>query len=257
MILLNTIFASFITINILVIVGMGIILTVAFFIVNRQLAITTSKNRMLKAITHYVEHHEINNEEEQPDAQLTELGKNYKRAFESTLSAMSFYTPDGTLIDVNPAMRKLCNFDDKGDTYYLNVNMFDTPHLEKDFERDRTEEFHVCQHMYQPEIGIDQFIEAKIRPVFDNEGNRAFYMFAARDITDERKTYLEQQHRDKELQDANSTILKYESELHYLLESSKMFVWHTIDKEGIIHFSQWYCWWLSKSCSVLPFSPGL
>ncbi|MCR5269958.1 MAG: PAS domain-containing protein [Prevotella sp.] len=238
MIVLSSVYTSFVTINILILFGMVILAAIPLFIVNRQLAITTSKNRLLKAITHYVEHHESFYQEEQPDTQLAELGKNYKRAFESTLSAMSFYTPDGTLIDTNESMRKLCNFDDNGDTYYMNVNMFDTPDLEKDFERDRTEEFHVCQHMYLPEIGIDQYIEAKIRPVFDNEGNRAFYMFAARDITDERKTYLEQQHRDKELQAANTTILEYESELRYLLESSRMFVWHTFDKEGIIHFSQ-------------------
>jgi len=240
MILLDSIFSSFITINILMVFVMTFILATTFFIVNRQFSIDKAQNKLLKALTLYVKHHESfdNEEEEHLDTSLAELGENYQRAFESTLAAMSFYTPDGKLIEVNNAMRKLCHFDEKGDTYYLHVNMFDTPHLIKDLKRDRTEEFHVCQHMYQPEIGIDQFIEAKIRPVFDNEGNKAFYMFAARDITDERRTYLEQQHRDKELQEANSTIMEYESELRYLLESSRMFVWHTIDKEGIIHFSQ-------------------
>lgn len=240
MILLQSYSSSLMPMNILIIFGMIAILGVAFIVLNRRMHITTVKNRQMKAITSYMENYDAtsHHQRQQSDKEMIELGKNYQKAFETSLSAMSFYSPDGRLIDLNDAMRRLCHFDQAGEEYYRKTNMFDTPDLAKDFDRDSPHAFHVCQHMNLPEIGIDQYIEARIRPVFDDKGDLVYYMFAARDITDERKTYLEQQRRDKELLAANSAISEYERELHYLLESSKMFIWHTYEKNHRIHFSQ-------------------
>ena len=46
-------------------------------------------------------------------------------------------------------------------------------------------------------------------------------------MTEERNLYLQSRENDKNILKANHDIKQYEEQLHYLLENSKMHVWHS------------------------------
>ena len=172
----------------------------------------------VKDITREVEEERANNE----------LGNRYIKIFHTNIIAMSFYDADGMLIDLNKSMCKLCEFDATREAFFRKTCMFDVPMLKNDFDRNSKQVFHVCQHMLYPEIGLDKFLDFRIRPTFDEQDNLAYYVVTARDITADRDTDLEQRRREKELKTIGEQISRYEHDLKYLLNNSNMYVW-TLD----------------------------
>ena len=168
-----------------------------------------------KDITKEVEEERANND----------VGNRYMKIFHSNTIAMSFYGADGMLIDLNKSMSKLCEFDDIREAFFRKTCMFDVPMLKNDFDRNSKQPFHVCQHMLYPEIGLDKFLDFRIRPVFDENDNIAYYVVTSRDITADRDTDLEQRRRGKELEKISQTISQYEHNLNYLLKNSNMYIW--------------------------------
>jgi signal transduction histidine kinase len=166
-----------------------------------------------------------------------EIASKYQNMFTNGLIAMSFYAKDGTLIDVNRRMGELCEFDKDGEEFFRKMNLFDVPLVKGQYHKGDKESFHVCQRMFYPEIGIFKYIEIKVHPTYDDEGELQFYVVTARDMTTERRIYLEQAKHDKELKKATKDIQFYEKQLGYLLENSKMFLWTFDLKDGLIHFS--------------------
>ena len=166
-----------------------------------------------------------------------EIASKYQKMFSNGLIAMSFYAKDGTLIDVNRRMAELCEFDKEGEKYFRQINLFEVPLIKGQYQKGDSESFHVCQRMFYPEVGIFKYIEIKVHPTFDEDGELQFYIVTARDMTTERQMYLEQYKHDKEIQKATTDIKTYEQQLGYLLENCKMFLWTLDLKEGLIHFS--------------------
>ena len=167
-----------------------------------------------------------------------ETGIKYHRMFETGLTAMSFYDKDGMLIDANEKMRQLCNFNEESERYFKSISLYNTPYLEGQIDPERKDEFHVCQRMFYPDLGIYRYIELKIRPTYDEEGELRFYIATARDLSAERKMYLEQRNHEREMNKANEMIQAYEIQLRYLLENSKMFIWYFYPKTGKITISR-------------------
>ena len=182
----------------------------------------------VKDITQDVESERINQE----------MGNKYARMFETNLIAMSFYDKEGWLVDTNEKMRDLCGFDDKGYEFFKNLNMFDTPMLANMYEHGAREPLHICSHMYYPEANLDKYIEIRIRPVFDEQGELFFYVVTSRDVTAERTMYLEKIHHDIEIRKTYDAINIYEQQLTYLLENSEMFVWRSNLKERTLTYSR-------------------
>ena len=55
-----------------------------------------------------------------------ELAQRYKQIFEDSIVGLSFYSPDGWLLDANKMMREICHFDsEEGDAFFSKVNLFD------------------------------------------------------------------------------------------------------------------------------------
>ena len=167
-----------------------------------------------------------------------ELSNKYARMFETNLIAMSFYDKEGWLIDANEKMRDLCGFDDKGYEFFKAMNMFDTVMLVNLYEHGSREPLHVCSHMLYPEINIDKYIEIRIRPILDEQGELYFYVVTSRDISAERTMYLEKVHHDIEIRKTYDAINIYEQQLTYLLENSDMFVWRSNLKERTLTYSR-------------------
>ena len=167
-----------------------------------------------------------------------EMGSIYRQMFKSNMIAMSFYDKDGFLIDANDNMRKLCNFNEGTEEFFRQTSLFSNPLLEGILDSGKDEEFHVCQRMYYPELGIFKHVELKIRPTLNEEGELRFYIVTSRDLTEERRMYLEQRKHEREINKANETIVRYEDQLRYLLENSNMHVWRSDLRIGKIFFSR-------------------
>ncbi len=174
-------------------------------------------------------------EKEQRDRELTER---YMKMFDSTLLAMSFYDKDGRLINLNANMKELCGLTEQSLRFFWTTRFFDVDILKGDFDPNSGEDLHVCQHMKYPDIGIDKYIELRVSNIFDENGNRLFYVVTARDISDERKMYLDLSLQSKALSEASATNKRYEKELHTMLERCNMYVWHADINNGKISFSR-------------------
>ena len=157
----------------------------------------------------------------------SELGNRYTNIFDTSLIAMSFYDKNGWLIDLNQKMRELCEFDEEGERYFRSTSIFDTPYFHGLLEPQTKEQLHVCQHMYYPELGIDKYIELKLYPVLEDNGEVVYYTITARNVTEERNLNMEQRQHDRKMQEANRQIMAYEQQLRYLLEKSRMWVWRS------------------------------
>ena len=172
------------------------------------------------------------------EQEASELTSRYVKMFESSLVAMSFYDKNGTLINLNENMKKLCGLDDEKLKYFWTTNLFDTETFKEAAGFAQSENMHTCTHMYIPSVGLDKYVEQRLRPMLDENGQLIFYAITARDVTDERNMYLEQQRQREALNDASKTNRRYERELRTLLENCNMYVWHTDLKKRSITFSR-------------------
>ena len=151
---------------------------------------------------------------------------------------MSFYDKDGLLIDLNENMKRLCEFDTDGERYFRQLCLFDVPLFKEQFNPKSNEEFHVCQKMHYAEFNIKKYIELRIRPAFDSHDELRYYVVTARDVTAERQMYLDQRKHETDIQRTNEEIIRYESQLNYLLENSMMFIWNFYPASGMISISR-------------------
>ena len=166
-----------------------------------------------------------------------ETGERYITIFKTCLIPMSFYDGQGNLLDYNDQMSKLCGMDITGDTMFRQTPLKDMPLLQQDFTTGSHNEFHACQHFVIPQAGIDKYIEFRLYPVIDD--NRVIYYIAtSRDVTDERLLYLEQRKHDTEMHKISDAANTFETQLQYLLEKSKMFVWRFSLEDRVIHLSR-------------------
>lgn len=158
----------------------------------------------------------------------------YQQLFEDSIVGLSFYNAEGRLIECNKMMREICNFEERYDRLFYDSPIYDLAHFNVSSEH--PEEFWFCSHLELPKRDINKFVEIRVHPMFDSKGKLKYIALAVRDVTEERNLYLQSRENDKNILKANHDIKQYEEQLHYLLENSKMHVWHTTFKEGSIEF---------------------
>ena len=170
----------------------------------------------------------------------SELSVKYIKIFETNIVAMSFYNGEGYLIDLNDNMRQICGIteDNKdAETWFYKTRLFDAPLFKDQYLPYSREQFHACQHTYIPSLGIDRYLEMRIRPILSNNEIK-YYIVTAREVTSERNIYISQQRHNQEMQKSGEAISEYESRLKYLLENSDMFVWKFDLSTRQINFSR-------------------
>lgn len=166
------------------------------------------------------------------------LGTEYKKMFQTNMVAMSVYGADGKLIDLNDKMRDLCQFEGDREQFFRATTIFDDPFASALIEPGSHDVYHVCGHMYYPELGLDKYIESRLMPLYDDNDQLVFYIVTTRDVTAERDMYMRQRENDRRLQEANVAVENYERQLRYLLEESRMFVWRLDLSTRLISFSR-------------------
>ena len=171
--------------------------------------------------------------------QEEDLSNKYQQIFENSIIGLSFYSPDGWLIDANQQMRAICNFDsDEGDAFFSTVNLFDMPPFSEVIDRHNITEYWGCSLSVVPERNMYVYLEIRLHPILDAEGNLVYLSIAARDITEERELYLQQKLNDAQIQKANEEIQLYETELRYMMENTKMQAWRiSLDRNCIEYYS--------------------
>lgn len=156
--------------------------------------------------------------------QEEELASKYKLVFEHSVIGLSFYDADGWLIDANKKMRELCNFEsEEFSKYFENTNLFDAPPFNENLDRNHVEEFWVCSKSENNDLHI--YLEIRLHPIRDDNGNLMYMAIAIRDISEERMLYMQSKLNDAQIQKANEEIQRYEMELQYMMEAIDMRSW--------------------------------
>ena len=166
-----------------------------------------------------------------------ELTRRYRLIFEQSIIGLSFYSPEGRLLDANLNMRKICHFDsEEGDAFFSKVNLFDMPPFNECVDRNNVQEFWICALSVVPERDMHVYLEIRLHPIRDDVGRLVYIAVAARDVSEERQMYMQAKLNDARIRKANEDILHYETELRYLMENSEMQAWRVSLDRNCIEF---------------------
>ncbi|MBQ2480144.1 MAG: tetratricopeptide repeat protein, partial [Treponema sp.] len=102
-------------------------------------------------------------ETKQKEREVEQLSERYKSIFENSIIGMSFYTPDGWLIDANQIMREICHFDsDTGDEFFSKVNLFDMMPFNEVLDHVHPEDYWACSLSIIPERNMRVYLEISV-----------------------------------------------------------------------------------------------
>lgn len=165
------------------------------------------------------------------------LMERYRIIFENSIIGLSFYSPEGYLITANRLMREICNFDSEtGDDFFSHANLFDVMPFDEVLDRHHVEEKWFCSLSVIPERNMHVYLEIRVHPVYDKDGQLAYISVATRDITQERELYHQIRDNDVRLQQVNESIQLYESELRYMMDACNMRFWRLSFADRKIRF---------------------
>ena len=175
-------------------------------------------------------------EQQEEERQLSER---YRQIFENSIIGLSFYSPDGWLLNSNAIMRQICHFDsEEGDAHFSNTNLFDAAPFNEVLDRNNVQDMWMCSLSVVPERGMHLYLEIRVRPIRDDEGRLMYISIAVRDVSEERQLYLQAKQNDIEIQKVNEAIQLYETELRYMMEACDMRAWRLLIDERKIQFYQ-------------------
>ena len=150
---------------------------------------------------------------------------------------MSFYSPEGWLLDANRIMRKICHFDSETtDEFFSNTNLFDVMPFNEVLDRDHVEDYWACSLSIVPEREMRVYLEISVHPIYDENGKLMYISVTANDVTEERNMYLDVMQNDVRMQKMNEAIRNYEAELRYMLQASKMQTWRISLERDTLEF---------------------
>ena len=176
-------------------------------------------------------------EVKQKEREVEHLSERYRSIFENSIIGMSFYSPEGWLIDANQIMRKICHFDsDTGDEFFSKVNLFDMMPFNEVLDRVHPKDYWACSLSIIPERDMRVYLEISVHPIYDENGKLMYISVTANDVTEERNMYLNVMENDARMKKMNEAIKNYEAELRYMLEASKMQTWRISLERDTLEF---------------------
>ena len=197
----------------------------------------------LRAIAEYEDGKPVNiiatitdeTEVKQKEREVELVSERYKSIFENSIIGMSFYTPDGWLMDANRIMRQICHFDsDTGDAFFSKVNLFDMTPFNEVLDHVHPEDYWACSLSVIPERNMRVYLEISVHPIYDENDKLMYISVTANDVTEERNMYLNVMENDARMKQMNEAIKNYETELRYMLEASKMQTWRiSLERETL------------------------
>jgi len=174
---------------------------------------------------------------QQEEQKVSDLTNKYKLIFENSIIGLSFYTPDGWLLDSNKMMRDICHFDsDDYDEFFSKTNLFDQSPFRECCDKNHLEEIWFCTESVVPERELHDYLEVRVHPIFDEAGKVTNIAIAARNVSQEREMYLQAKLNDIQIQEANEKIKAYEEELTFMMEACEMRAWRSSFEDNTISF---------------------
>ena len=171
------------------------------------------------------------------EREIKQLSERYHSIFENSIIGLSFYTPDGWLIDANRIMRVICNFDsDEGDEFFSKVNLFDMTPFNEVLDRNHPEDYWACSLSIIPERNMHVYLEISIHPIYDADGKLLYIAVAASDVSEERNMYLSVKQNDVDMQKINDAIKNYEDEPGYMMQFCQMQAFRISLDRDVIEF---------------------
>ena len=167
-----------------------------------------------------------------------EMAAKYMKAFDSALVAMSFYSSDGKLLDMNERMKEVIGVNEENQEFFFETKLFDAPLFKGVLFPGMENTVHACQHMYYPDIHLDKYLEYRVRPVRNEQSEIIYYAVTVRDVTSERSLYREQQSIKRQLDVTSEEVQKFEKQMNYLLSNCKMFIWRTNPQTRMVELSR-------------------
>lgn len=171
------------------------------------------------------------------EREIEQLKERYRNIFEDSIIGLSFYSPEGWLLDANRIMRQICHFDsDEGDEFFSKMNLFEMAPFNEVLDREHPEDYWACSLSIIPERNMRVYLEISVHPIYDENGQLMYIAVSAYDVTGERDMYQKVKENDVHMQQLNETIKSKEAELRYMLEASKMQTWRISLDRNIIEF---------------------
>ena len=173
------------------------------------------------------------------EREAEQVSERYWTIFENSIIGLSFYTPDGWLVDSNRIMRNICNFDsDDGDEFFSKANLFDMSPFNEVLSREHPDDYWACSLSIIPERNMHVFLEISVHPIYDDNGKLMYICVSANDVTEERNMYLKVKENDVQMQQVNEAIKNYEAELRYMMDFLQMQAWRiSLDRDVIEFYS--------------------
>ena len=178
-------------------------------------------------------------ETKRKEREVEQVSERYRTIFENSIIGLSFYTPDGWLIDSNRIMRKICNFDSEdGDEFFSKANLFDMSPFNEVLSREHPDDYWACSLSIVPERNMHVYLEISVHPIYDDNGKLMYIYVSANDVTEERNMYLQVKENDVQMQQVNEAIKNYEAELRYMMDFLQMQAWRiSLDRDVIEFYS--------------------
>jgi nitrogen-specific signal transduction histidine kinase len=183
--------------------------------------------------------HDVTHELEE-DKAARDLVHKYQVLSNIPFVAMSFYDKEGFLIDLNDRMKDLLGIsDDNPDSkrFWETVSMFDAPPFKGVFTAEERNDMLFCQHMEYQALGLNEYIECHILPLFNADGEIVNYFISAFDVTCDRNRDSENHKIEREYRTIKQRISQQHERLKYLLVNSERFLMRSnISQETISFF---------------------
>ena len=164
---------------------------------------------------------------------MRDMERKYTRLSNTPAIAVSSYDKDGWLIDINNAMKQICGIhpqNPESERPWQTVCMSDIPMFRSAYSPKEKKTLLACVHMNNPEIGLDDYIEYHVRPLFDDEGEVVNYFITSIDITDYRNNDHELHLCRREISNVAQRIEHSDQWLRFITSQSNAYLWHS-DRE--------------------------
>lgn len=182
--------------------------------------------------------HDVTHELEE-DKAARDLVHKYQVLSNIPFVAMSFYDKEGFLIDLNDRMKDLLGIsDDNPDSkrFWETVSMFDAPPFKGVFTAEERNDMLFCQHMEYQALGLNEYIECHILPLFNADGEIVNYFISAFDVTCDRNRDSENHKIEREYRAIKQRISQQHERLKYLLVNSERFLMRSNIRQETISF---------------------
>lgn len=182
--------------------------------------------------------HDVTHELEE-DKAARDLIHKYQVLSNIPFVAMSFYDKEGFLIDLNDRMKDLLGIsDDNPDSkrFWETVSMFDAPPFKGVFTAEERNDMLFCQHMEYEALGLNEYIECHILPLFNADGEIVNYFISAFDVTCDRNRDSENHKIEREYRAVKQRISQQHERLKYLLVNSERFLMRSNIRQETISF---------------------